>query len=434
MPVKENVFVPFRLLSPSDPEYKADCPAKTGNGSRCKSRLQKCNIPQINELLAKLQDSHENTIEDETREDTLREIARLSICGHQKKSIEAAVRQWIAEIQSQASHSVGLRTPPRNVNAQLKDNGGGSKLEFTPYRRKEIETVANELSRKLDLIMDENISVELLKHIGDWKAERGHLYVFECEGAEGMYKVGRTTRVRKRGAEQEKCYPRLVERRSIYCPNAELFERLVHLEFAQHRYQHKCVHCNQTHTEWFKTPYDDIVGRILLWSRFSQDLQSGDTFAKLSQVTIPLPGASSDPDRWYRWVLKWVELWTEKSPVPESNPSEESVVNKTNGIEDLEPDEDAAWGPGLSPSSSGPGIPGDDFTDPPTPTPSVRTRKGKFTMREPLIIPEVIPSESNDVFWTPVEDVSNMSSTPTPKGPVRFAGVTRELPVRQKGP
>ncbi|KAL5041008.1 T5orf172 domain-containing protein [Aspergillus fruticulosus] len=438
MPAKEKVFVPFRLLLPSDPEYRPHCPAITGQGLRCKSKLKECNIPQIRELLTKVQDSHEDTTDDETRETTLRRIAKLSICGHQIKSIEAAVRQWVAETRPRDSHLVGPQTPqtpPRNVQAQLRDNGGGSELVFTPYRRDEIEApVADELSRELNRMMDENIGVNFLKHIRDSEAERGYLYIFDSERAKGMYKVGRTKRPRKRGAEQDKCYRGFEERRSIHCPNAKLFERIIQLEFAQYRYEHYCGRCDRFHTEWFKAPFDDIVGHINLWSHFSRALQSGNTFDKLSQVTIPLPGTSSDPNRWYKWALGYVEKWRKESPVPQLGPSEEPVVNKASGPEDLEPVEDTISVPGLSPSSSTPGTPSDDFTDPPTPTPSSRTRQRKFTMPETLSIPEVMPSEPDDIFFTPVEDVSDMPSIPTPESPVRIAGFTMELPVRQKAP
>ncbi|KAL4995586.1 hypothetical protein BDV10DRAFT_187911 [Aspergillus recurvatus] len=372
MSAKEKVFVPFRVLSPSHPEYTSHCPAKTEKGWRCRSRLQECNIPRIKELLTKLQDSHEDTSEGETREDTLRRIASLSICGHQRNNIDAAVRQWTAEIQSQDSHSVGLQPPPENANARLTDDGQGSRLRFAPYRQ---AAVADELSRELNRIMDENIGAEFLKRIRDSKAERGYLYIFECEGAEGMYKVGRTKRHTRRAAEQERCYSSVVERWTRHCPNAELFEKIIQLQFAQCRYQHDCVRCKRAHTEWFKAPYDDIARHIHLWSEFSRDLQRGDTFAKLSQMTIPLPGTSSDPDRWYRWALGYIETWRKRSPVPELSTSDECVVNKASAIEDRRPDGDTVAVPARSPSSSTPGSPGDDSTGRPSLTLSIRTRK-----------------------------------------------------------
>ncbi|KAL4971540.1 T5orf172 domain-containing protein [Aspergillus desertorum] len=439
MQAKEKKFVPVRHLSPSHPEYTSHCPAKTEKGSRCASRLREGNIPLIKELLAKLQDGHKDSIDDETRKETLRRIAVLSICGRQKNYIDTAVLQWLAENGPQASHSMGPQTPPvplrptKGGNAMLADTERGSKLKFIPYRREETETlVADEQSRELNRILDENIGTKFLKHLRDSTAERGYLYIFECEGETGMYKVGRTKRFMERDAEQQKCY-RVAQYQSICCPNAELFERIIQLEFAQYRYQHYCDRCNRFHTEWFKAPFNDIVEHIRLWSQFSQDLQRGDTFAKLSQVSVQLPGTSSDPDRWYKWGLGYVRKWS-RSQDPQLNPSGESVVSKATGTKDLEPDDNTVSVPELSPCSSSPGTPGDDFADPPTPTPSSRTRNEKFSSQGALTIPDTTSPEQDDVFWTPVEDLSKMPSTWTPPSSVHIAGLTMELPIRQKGP
>ncbi|KAI9041807.1 putative RNA-directed DNA polymerase from transposon X-element [Aspergillus affinis] len=99
-----------------------------------------------------------------------------------------------------------------------------------------------------------------------------------------------------------------------------------------------------------------------------------------------------------------------------------SVVDKAivtgESFNRLNLDDDAESVPELSPSSSAPGTPDDDFSNPPTPTPIERSRNGKPILGQRLIIPAASsaapPSVSPDDFLTPVE------SMPTPKGRVLF--------------
>ncbi|KAB8238231.1 GIY-YIG nuclease family protein [Aspergillus alliaceus] len=423
MPAKERYFIPFRHLSPSLPEYTAECAAHKNNGKRCTSMVQSHNIPEINRLHARLQISYETTNNDERREEMLRKLAKLTICGHQTRVdgvIEAAVHQWNFELQPQDGAAVSLETPPRNVNAQSNDDKGSSKLKFTPYQKTNIDKpVADALSHELDRMVDRNIGQKIITH--DWKHERDYLYIFECEEAEGMCKLGRTYDLSRRASEHEKCYPNLTQRWSLYCPNAEVFERVVQLEFSRHRYKHECLKCNVTHTEWFKTDIDDIYQRVKVWCQFSKGLQSHE---KRSQVSVPVPGFSSDPDRWYKWAQKWVQLWDEKVSHTEPNTSGKSVVDNVIVTgEDLNLDDDAESVPGLSPSSSAPGAPDDDYSDPPTPTPIERSRNGKPILGQRLIIPAASPSVSPEVYWTPAESMS------TPKGRVLFPRLPGAYPV-----
>jgi hypothetical protein len=423
MPVKERYFIPFRLLSPLHPEYTAECPAHKKDGKRCKSKLERRAIPLINRLHARLQNSYETTIDDETRQEMLRELASLTICGHQTKLngiIEAAVHQWNSELQPQDGAAVSLETPPRNVNAQSNDDEGSSKLEFTPYHTTKIDKlVADELSHELDRMMDRRISQKFITR--NWKDGRDYLYIFECEEVEGMCKLGRTYDLSRRASEHEKCYPNLTQRRSLYCPNSEVVERVVQLEFTQHRYKHECLKCNTTHTEWFKTDLDDIYQRVKVWCQFSRGLQSRE---KRSQVSVPLPGFSSDPDRWYKWAQKWVQLWDKKVSHSEPNTSGKSVVDNAIVTEEyLNLDDDAESVPGLSPSSSARGTPDDDYSDPPTPTPIERSRNGKPILGQRLIIPAASSSVSSEVYWTPVESMS------TPKGRILFPRIPGAYPV-----
>ncbi|KAE8137001.1 hypothetical protein BDV38DRAFT_293564 [Aspergillus pseudotamarii] len=430
MPAKEISLIPFHLLLPSHPEH-IQCAAYTGDGPRCStmaqnSRVQNSkvrslklhNIHRINELHAELQKSYATKIDDEARENLLKELADLTICGRQKSKIkgviETAVHQWNAELQSQDSATVSLETPPRNINTQSKDDKGSSKLEFTLYQTAEVDKlVRGELIQELDRIIDRRISQKFIAH--NLKDQRDYLYIFQCEEAEGMCKLGRTGNLSRRASEHEKCYPNLTQRRSLYCPNSELFEKVVQLELTQYRYKHECPKCNATHTEWFKADIDDICQRVEVWCLFSKGFQS---IAKRSQVSIPYPGFSSDPDRWYKWAQKYVQSWDKEMLHPEPNTSGKSVVDNDT----VTGDDDAESMPGLSPSSSASGAPDDDYSNPPTPTPIERSRNVKSTWGQRLIIPPASPSVSPEIYWSAVE------SMPIPKDRVLFPRVPGEFP------
>ncbi|KAE8382399.1 hypothetical protein BDV26DRAFT_299356 [Aspergillus bertholletiae] len=420
MPVKEKSVVPFRFLSSLHPQFTAVCAAHKPNGERCTSTLPSP-ISLIDKLHARLQESYETPIDAETREQLLREFASLTICGHQKRSdetLEAATRQWNSELQPQDIAAVGLETPLRKVNTQSSNDGASAKLQFTPYQTKTDKLIKDELFHKLDGEMDRRISEKPIGH--DWKNKRDYLYIFECEEAEGMCKLGRTSDLSRRASEHEKCYPNLTQRSCIYCPNSKVFEKVIQLECTQHRYKHKCLRCNVTHTEWFKTDLEDLYQRVKIWSKFSQGLQSPE---KRSQVSIPL-FTSSDPDRWYNWAHRWVQSWDTEVPDSEPNTSSKSVaVNATGTGKDQDLDGDAESVPGLSPSGSAPEMPDDDYSDPPTPTPIERSRNGKPVLGQHLIIPDASPSVSPEVFWTPVENMA------TPKGRVLFPRIPGAYPV-----
>ncbi|KAE8339456.1 hypothetical protein BDV24DRAFT_75554 [Aspergillus arachidicola] len=415
MPTSKKSFIPFRLLLPSHPEY-TECAAYTKEGKRCSSKLH--DISGINKLHAALHNSYKTTIEDETREDMLKKLAGLTICGWQKSKsgyIEAAVHQWNVELQRQDSAAVSLQTPPRNVNAQSHDDKGSPKWEFTPYQTAEIDKlVRGELTEELNRLINGRITQNFMTH--NWKNERDYLYIFECEEAEGLCKLGRTGNLPRRASQHEKCYPNLMERWCLYCPNSTVFEKVVQLEFARHRYKHACLKCNVTHTEWFKADFDDIYQHVKVWCQFSQGLQSPE---KRSQVSIPLFFEfPSDPDRWYKWAQGYVQSWDNKMSPSEPNTSGKSFVDQDN----VTVDDDAESIPGLSPSSSASGTPDDDYCDPPTPTPIERSRNTKPTLKQGLIIPAASLSVSHEAFWTPVESMS------TPKDRVLFR-VPGEYPV-----
>jgi hypothetical protein len=370
-------------------------------------------IDRITALHAKVLQTKDD---EETLEDMLRELATITICGHQLRSagtVDAAVEQWKAELQTAADETgCGDTEPPGNSNAQpTTDDARSSQLIFTPYETTDIDA---RLTREFDKLIDRRISQKF--NARDWKDdERDHLYVFECEKAEGMCKLGRTKNLSRRASQHDKCYPLLTRRLSVYCPNAGVFETVVQLEFAQRRYQHDCHACNKTHIEWFKADLDEIAKRLDVWSQLSCHLQIRE---KRLQLTLPLAGASSDPDRWYNWAQGWVRTWNECDARTTPSTPGGSSANFT-----IMTDDEVQSLPGLSPSSSPPGTPDDDYNDPPTPTPVERSWNGKSPLRPRLAIRTASQSMLDEIYYTPVETM------PTAKGPVLFPVIPGAFPV-----
>ncbi|KAL4793738.1 hypothetical protein BDV19DRAFT_212998 [Aspergillus venezuelensis] len=163
----------------------------------------------------------------------------LTLCGRHSKDgdITAAVRQWKAEVLLAAI------TTPKTKSSSLT-------LSFKRYRIKEI---TDQVLANPDLYVDKKISGKLLGISPTSKPDNQFLYILEHKNYKGMYKVG-FTEGHKRIRDHEKCYPGLSLHDYVPCPNAELFEKIVHLEFVQYRYSHFCkYHCHE-HIEWFEAP------------------------------------------------------------------------------------------------------------------------------------------------------------------------------------
>ncbi|KAL4865933.1 hypothetical protein BDV12DRAFT_199701 [Aspergillus spectabilis] len=396
MPPKQKVFVPLRLLSPSHAEYRGKCPAHIGTGSPCTSNLK--NIGHINRLLTSLENGQGKAVTDEKRVDTLQEIAILSLCRRHNKEqdIENAVHQWEDE-----NLLAGLQTPQ-------KDEGSALNLEFEPYRTKEIEVMLQDL----DLNVDKKIINKLTDDTGRDKDKYKYLYILGHEATEGMYKIGYAKHHKRITIDHERCYPNLHVWGYIPCPNAELFEKLVHLEFVQHRYKHKCDH-HGFHTEWFKVHIDDIWKSIHAWSQFSRELYRADPTGKKKKFYLLLPGFDSGPERWHKWAMEWVERWSGKGPVSQSHIQDKYSYDKA-----IQPENDVEAVPRLSSSSSARGTPGNDFSGPLTPMDNSRIRKGKYSARKSISTVESWSSKSNhSVRLTSTVVEYNFGSTTTDTSP-----------------
>ncbi|KAL4934941.1 hypothetical protein BDV06DRAFT_234886 [Aspergillus oleicola] len=414
MSTKERRFIPFHLLLPSHPDFTAECAAHKNDDGRCTSKLKIGAITRIDELHSKLQSNDKTAHDHETREELLRELADLAICGHQKRLggiMEAAVEQWNSELLPPGNAAdipdITPETPLQNANAQSRDKARSSMLVFTPYKPPKIDEKLNtdKPSHELDLWTDRKIIEKLAKC--DWKNEKDYLYIFQCDQAPGMCKVGRTIDDSRRADEHKKCYANIEQRRVISCPNAEVFETVMQAVFRRHRYEHFCGQCNRTHTEWFKLDIDVVFQHIQVWCQFSKHIQNPE---KRCQVKISLPGSSQDPDRWYKWAQDLIQSWKERELPSQPNTSDKPFVivdNAVYAVRDPNAKDDVESVPGLSPPSSAFASPRDDDSDPPTPTPTERSRDGK-RMLQPLSTRTASRSVSSKAYFTPVERISTL--------------------------
>lgn len=351
------------------------------------------------------------------------ELAALTICGHQKNSRTAAVQQWKSELQLQDSAAASQESPPRNDNASPFDDRESSELEFTSYQITTDEGIKKMLSCILDPQDPEmNRSRRESPTARNRSEMHGHSYIYisKCEEAESVCMLGHSGECHPKTKDQEKCFPNPTVQWMHPCPDPGVFERVVQLELTQHRYSHKCPRCNKSHREWFKTNLDSFVQRLTVWCLFSKGLQSSE---KRSQVNVPRPGFSRDPNRWYKWAQKHVQEWDIEVSHSEPNTLSKSVVDSAvlagESLSRLNLDDDAESVPELSPpSSSALGSSDDDNIDPPTPTPIERSRNGKPILVQRLAIPATSaaasPVASPDVYSTPVE------SMPPSKGHVLY--------------
>lgn len=426
MSTTNNHFIPFHHLSPSPPKYAEQCRAYKRNAERCTTNLKKDDCPEIEHLLGCLQNSHETTIDaelNEISENMWTELAALTICGHQKNSRTAAVQQWKSELQLQRTAAASQESSPRNDNAPLFDDKESSELESTPYQittDKGIEKTLSCILGPQNPEMNRSSRESTTARNRTEMHGQSYIYISECEEAEGVYKLGHSGGCHPRIKDQEKCFPNLTIEWMHWCPDPDVFERVVQLELTQHRYNHKCPRCNRSHREWFKTSLDSFVQRLTVWCLFSKGLQSSE---KRSQVNVPSPGFSRDPDRWYKWAQELVQEWDIEVSHSEPNPLSKSVVDSVvlagESFNYLTLNDDAESVPDLSPpSSSALGSSDDDNIDPPIPAPIERSQNGKPILGQRLIIPATSaassPVASPDVYSTPVE------SMPPSKGHVLY--------------
>ncbi|KAL4747940.1 hypothetical protein BDW72DRAFT_181453 [Aspergillus terricola var. indicus] len=206
-------------------------------------------------------------------------------------------------------------------------------IEFVNYNGTTCMTNPNDPNQIDEKIRDILTSKRILKQ----DKRVGYLYVFSGKTAPGMYKVGYTSNLRDRKTKLEKCYGDLELRCFVECPNARLFENVVHAELLPYRRKHQCPKhalkadgTEREHTEWFKADLQDIFDTIMAWSLYARMLYRRGLFVDKRNHGTPLPGAATRADRWRRWALmetgRWMDgLSSKVSVVPKIAAPEKNV-------------------------------------------------------------------------------------------------------------
>ncbi|KAL4747062.1 hypothetical protein BDW72DRAFT_183708, partial [Aspergillus terricola var. indicus] len=309
--MSEARFIDFHFLK-FKPDSSADrrCAAVLSPGrDRCNELYSLDSATKLHALYGKLHDDDE--IDTAARAPILEQIARLCLCeAHaQDRHIAAAVIQWESHFQSRARvHSADPQTP---LTKCVKDQGQIVFTNYTPEKSKIKPDNPAHIDRQVRRVLGGKIENEHEK--------ASHLYVFSYEGAEGLYKVGRGQHI-TRVTEQEKCYPGLKLQCFVECPNADLFESVVHEEFRQYRRKHTCTDCRKEkgkpvqHGEWFQAPLRDILDSVTAWSLYSRMLYGDGLSIDRNYQNLPTPGFLSRPDRWRRWALAETMRWMDMVP------------------------------------------------------------------------------------------------------------------------
>ncbi|OJJ02339.1 hypothetical protein ASPVEDRAFT_668992 [Aspergillus versicolor CBS 583.65] len=476
----------FVLTTPGHfSDRKAQCVAyveRRGSMKRCGSNWTVSEEGVMD--IGNLQGKYKNESEPEKRAGILRDIATCCLCGNHFGKWEAAVYQWENEIQSQARNSeLG-----RFVTSQPQ-RGRQRSIDFRRYGRQEIEE-ASDLMSLLEREVEH--TEDVLEHMkavdrkainylisrlersqkakGNKRVPSSFLYVFSHHAAEDFYKVG-TGNGKLRIRQQELCYPGLVVQCLIFCPNAQLFENMVHAEFSADRYYHICDGHGtpQKHTEWFKASLADILNSVTAWSAFSQVFHGENIRIDRREPIFCLPGGSHDRARWTKWARWQAEKWVWQSQVAadgryrQDSDYQDSVNIQTpirqrhSGIGS---DTDYPSSPPELTPSSGPGSPDSGCDGPPTPTPSTRTKRGRYSSLDHVAIADAshdsmasfttatsvthdgweptleerTPTEPGDDFWYPEssKDHTRSKAGPNDVKYVNFAGVTVPIPHSQE--
>ncbi|KAL4985175.1 hypothetical protein BDW68DRAFT_179947 [Aspergillus falconensis] len=396
------------------------CFAYKGKNDRCRSPIPLRRLPRMDELHAELHSKTGEHIDDGERHDILEELAYICLCGSHNKDqyLKAAVHQWADELRSLANNSFldEPATTPLNI-------GGCITLEFKPYRERNVEEDATSAMAQ---VKAKNLQMtrQLLERINNNPNKSIYLYLFGHAAATGVYKVGNTKHMQRMTRQHELCYPGLLVYCFNHCPNAELFEKLVHGEFSQRQRQHTCETCQIEpidHKEWFEVPLEELVNCINEWSLFSRMLYRDDTRARLAELdfNIDVRNLSKDPAMLRKWAMDKVAQWSGKSSRGQVEGPRGSIaarrIKPESYLEREHVSDDHSSPPNpvpeLSPGSSAPGTP-DSLLDPPTPTPSSRIRRRRYTFVQREAILEASPTDSTISFsltTTGVEDDSQIT-------------------------
>ncbi|KAL2814448.1 T5orf172 domain-containing protein [Aspergillus granulosus] len=259
---------------------------------------------QLEELHDKL--CGEDDIDSTDRTEILKQIAALCLCNvHKDGNIPPAIDQWQSEIESHMR-------PAKPQTPTPKKDQDHEQIQF------ECSPTTKKLSESLKQV-DVRVRHALVAKANIMDKTAGKLYIFSHEHAPGLYKIGTTKCFDRRRKQHEHCYPGLDPKTYVECPNAKVFERVVHAELAQFQRFHTCTECKTKpvkHKEWFEAPLSTILNIVRTWSLYATMLYETGFSIDGNHQRLPLPGFSDRPDRWRRWATGEISRWMDANPNP----------------------------------------------------------------------------------------------------------------------
>ncbi|BCS24878.1 GIY-YIG nuclease family protein [Aspergillus puulaauensis] len=301
--MSEVRFIEFQSITSKCSSNGIQTCAHFSSTEQCQEPIQ-LHSPAERELLQDLCDKlHATDVLDKAnRSDLLQQIASLTLCyAHgEAEDIDAAMVQWETEIQSRVSTT----QPQTPIAASTRDK---QSLRFhsyyTPRSRKKPDS-PEALDVMVRQLLSGNIGVK----------QKECLYVFSDNHTSDAYKVGCGADLSRAMEGWEKCYPKHKLHCFTECPNAYLFERVVHAELALYRRRHKCTMCPREHEEWFEAPLPVILDSVRAWSSYASMLYRRGLAIDGYHQILPLAGFSNRQDRWRRWALKETMRWMDGTP------------------------------------------------------------------------------------------------------------------------
>jgi predicted GIY-YIG superfamily endonuclease len=313
-----------RLIPPSLSdelvEDKQKCVATTQKDTRCQSNAQTPNVESALRLL-----NEASSLKEESLNQTTKTLFSLLLCGTHKNVAARLSMHW------QSNNSPVVASAPALVLQEwLKAARGSSSPSTTsqPGDTPSVEVVIPPFETRFKTALPDFVEyhppdkprpsvaeeLESLIVAPLTKADAdhsGHIYIYQCTGKFGYYKIGLTTDLAPRLQTWEKqCGRELMS----YFPRSEedlqpvqhisRVERLIHAELAEHRRKEaQCpgTGCGKAHKEWFQVDEQfalRVVRKWITWMRKEPYVQinGGSTWVldvhrvgSIREICTPLP-------------------------------------------------------------------------------------------------------------------------------------------------
>ncbi|KAL3483523.1 meiotically up-regulated gene 113-domain-containing protein [Aspergillus germanicus] len=270
-------------------EDKRKCVATTQKNTRCQSRAQ---TPNVSEALRHLNDP--SALKEESLHQTAKTLFSLLLCGTHKNVAAKLSVHWQPNSSSTVSNGSAVV-----LEEWLKSARGTSTPDpaLKPDVMPSVEVVIPPLDTRVKTALPDfveyhppdkprlSVPEELEKFIVApiSKADADHsglIYIYQCTGKFGYYKIGLTTDLAPRLQSWEKqCgrdlmsyFPRS-EDDFLPVPHISRVEGLIHAELAQYRRKEercKSTTCAKAHKEWFQVDEQfalRVVRKWIAWMR-----------------------------------------------------------------------------------------------------------------------------------------------------------------------